>query len=47
MRYAHPVDTKRAFDELEEMAERWRPLRAVAARIVWHHYLGVRGRTDA
>lgn len=36
-----------AFDELEEIAERWRPLRAVAARIVWHHYLGVRGRTDA
>lgn len=26
------------------MAERWRPWRAVAARILWHHYLGVRGR---
>ena len=34
------------FDELEALAERWHPYRAVAARIVWHHYLGVRGRTD-
>ena len=29
-------------DELLAIAERWRPLRAVAARIVWNHYLGVR-----
>jgi DNA-3-methyladenine glycosylase II len=35
------------FDELEALAERWHPYRAVAARIVWHHYLGVRGRADA
>ena len=34
------------FDELEALAERWHPYRAVAARIVWHHYLGVRGRAD-
>ena len=34
------------FDELEALAERWHPYRAVAARIVWHHYLGVRGRTE-
>jgi len=33
-----------SFDELEALAERWRPLRAVAARVIWHHYLGVRGR---
>lgn len=33
-----------AFDELEAIAERWRPLRAVAARVIWHHYLGLRGR---
>ena len=33
------------FDELEALAERWHPYRAVAARIVWHHYLGIRGRT--
>jgi DNA-3-methyladenine glycosylase II len=31
--------------ELETIAERWRPYRAVAARIIWHHYLGVRGRS--
>ncbi len=30
-------------DELEATAERWRPFRAVAARILWHHYLQVRG----
>jgi DNA-3-methyladenine glycosylase II len=35
------------FDELEALAERWHPYRAVAARIIWHHYLGVRGRLDA
>ncbi len=32
------------FDELSTLAERWRPYRAVGARILWHHYLGVRGR---
>jgi DNA-3-methyladenine glycosylase II len=31
------------FMQLGEMAERWRPYRAVAARILWHHYLRVRG----
>ncbi len=36
--------TRPTFDELRAVAERWRPLRAVAARIVWHHYLGGRGR---
>lgn len=25
--------------ELEELAERWRPLRSVAARMLWQHYL--------
>lgn len=25
--------------ELEELAERWRPLRSVAARLLWQHYL--------
>jgi DNA-3-methyladenine glycosylase II len=39
---ARPID-----DELHLLAERWRPLRAVAARIVWNHYLGLRGRSDA
>lgn len=29
--------------ELAAMAERWRPYRAVAARMLWHDYLGRRG----
>ena len=28
--------------ELHAAAEAWRPLRAVAARLLWHHYLSVR-----
>lgn len=28
-----------AADELVELGEAWRPWRAVAARILWHHYL--------
>ena len=28
--------------ELERLAEPWRPLRAVAARMLWQHYLGKR-----
>jgi DNA-3-methyladenine glycosylase II len=31
------------FTQLGETAERWRPFRAVAARMLWHHYLRVRG----
>lgn len=32
-------------EELEELGEAWRPYRAVAARILWHHYLNtVRAR---
>ena len=33
--------------ELEGIAARWRPFRAVAARVCWNHYLGVRGRLAA
>ena len=29
-------------DELESLGEAWRPWRAVAARILWHHYLSER-----
>jgi DNA-3-methyladenine glycosylase II len=29
----------------DRIAEHWRPWRAVAARILWHHYLNERGRT--
>ena len=32
------------FDALEERARSWQPHRATAARILWHHYLSVRGR---
>lgn len=38
------LSTRPTFDELGSLAKRWRPYRAVAARILWHHYLGVRGR---
>ncbi len=33
-------------DELESIARPWQPWRAVAARILWHHYLSQRGRED-
>ncbi len=32
------------WDEADRSAESWRPFRAVAARILWHHYLRDRGR---
>jgi len=32
--------------ELEILGERWRPVRAVAARLVWHSYLVRRGRVE-
>jgi DNA-3-methyladenine glycosylase II len=32
--------------ELLTIAEVWRPWRAVAARLIWHHYLSVRGRSE-
>jgi DNA-3-methyladenine glycosylase II len=39
------LPTRPSFDELEFRARPWRPHRATAARILWHHYLSVRGRT--
>lgn len=32
--------------ELEQIGERWRPYRSVAARLLWHGYLARRGRTE-
>lgn len=32
--------------ELEMIGETWRPIRAVAARIIWHAYLSKRGRVE-
>jgi len=34
--------TKPTVEELEQVAEAWRPYRAVAARMLWQHYLGRR-----
>jgi len=31
-------------EELIRLAERWRPFRAVAARMLWQHYLARRAR---
>jgi len=33
--------------EMERLAEPWRPLRAVAARMLWHHYLSERALRTA
>jgi DNA-3-methyladenine glycosylase II len=33
-----------SWEEIDEIADQWRPLRAIAARILWHHYLSIRGR---
>ena len=30
------------YDELDQLAEQWQPYRAVAARLLWHHYLSER-----
>jgi DNA-3-methyladenine glycosylase II len=33
-------------EELEILGEQWRPIRAVAARLIWHAYLSLRGRVE-
>ena len=33
-------------DQLELLAEAWRPVRAAAARLIWHAYLSERGRVE-
>jgi DNA-3-methyladenine glycosylase II len=33
------LDARPDADAMLQLAEAWRPLRAVAARILWHHYL--------
>ena len=40
------LERRPAPDELERLASSWRPWRAVAARILWHHYLATRRRPD-
>ena len=36
------LDRRPTVDEMLMLADGWRPWRAVAARILWHHYLSVR-----
>ncbi|MFP3880692.1 MAG: S26 family signal peptidase [Actinomycetota bacterium] len=33
-------------EELEVLSDPWRPIRAVAARLIWHSYLSERGRAE-
>ena len=40
------LERRPAPDELERLASSWRPWRAVAARILWHHYLSTRRPHD-
>ena len=35
-----------SFNELSRMAERWRPYRSVAARMLWQYYLAKKVKTD-
>ena len=39
------LDSTPAQQEVDRYAQAWRPWRAVAARILWHQYLSVRGRS--
>jgi DNA-3-methyladenine glycosylase II len=41
------LDARPAPDEMHAIAEAWRPWRAVAARMLWHHYLSVRAERRA
>lgn len=43
----HGLPTRPRAEEMEALAEGWRPWRAVAARILWHHYLSVRAERRA
>ena len=36
------LDKRPTPQELDALGERWRPWRAVAARLLWHHYLSSR-----
>jgi len=38
------LSARPTYDELTAMSEAWRPWRAVAARVLWHHYLSQRKR---
>lgn len=36
------LERRPTYDELDALSEAWKPWRAVAARILWHHYLSRR-----
>jgi DNA-3-methyladenine glycosylase II len=38
------LERRPTYDELDQMSLAWKPWRAVAARILWHHYLSSRAR---
>jgi len=40
MKELHGLDRRPGPEELEQLAEQWRPHRAVAARMLWQYYLG-------
>ena len=40
----HKLNDRPSFVELARMAERWRPYRSVAARMLWQYYLAERDR---
>ena len=40
MRDLYGLSSRPAPEELEKLAEKWRPHRAVAARMLWQYYLG-------
>lgn len=42
----HNLDRRPTSDEFIELAERWRPYRSVAARLLWHHYLSERRKGE-
>jgi DNA-3-methyladenine glycosylase II len=41
----HGLATKPSTEEVDDLAQRWKPWRAVAARMLWHAYLSQRGRS--
>ena len=41
------LDTRPNHKQLVQMAEHWRPWRSVAARLLWSHYRGLKGMSQA
>ena len=39
------INPRPTFTQLAQIAERWRPYRSVAARMLWQYYLAERGTT--